>query len=99
MTQEDEPESFLETFECVLVSAGLNKAKWDSKLGAFLVGQAQVAYQLISRIDTQDYNRVKNEILYQLDIIPKQYHQLFKMKKRREDKSPRPLLQPSGWLG
>lgn len=44
--------------------------------------------------EASDYDKVKKEILYRLDLNPETYHKPFRQnKKRKEDKSPRILLQ------
>lgn len=58
-----------------------------------LIGRAQVEYCSIMRLDTQDYYKIKNEILLRLDITPERQQQFFYMKKKKEDRSPRVLWQ------
>lgn len=73
MTHEDDPEAFLEIFECATVAAELDKTKWASQLGVLLVGKAQVAYQSMFRIEAQAYDTLKEEILYHSDMTPERY--------------------------
>lgn len=50
------------------MAAGLNKSRWAAELGVLLVGPAQAAYRALSQIEAQDYDQVKEQILYRLDI-------------------------------
>lgn len=100
MTREDDVEAFLEASERVVVAVGLEKVKWANKLAVqggagsgSKVGQALAAYQAMSRVEAQGYDKEKREILYWLASTLEQYCQLFQMKKRREDKMPKVLLQ------
>ncbi|KYO33681.1 hypothetical protein Y1Q_0008817 [Alligator mississippiensis] len=68
MTREDDPEAFLKSFERATMVSGLDPSKWATKLGVLLVAQAQVAYSNMSRLDAHNYGKVKEEILYCLDI-------------------------------
>uniref|UniRef100_A0A7M4EAI7 SCAN box domain-containing protein n=1 Tax=Crocodylus porosus TaxID=8502 RepID=A0A7M4EAI7_CROPO len=54
---------------------------------------AQAAYRAMTRIDAQDYEKVKAEILRRLGITPERHHQAFRRKKSREAKAPRVLWQ------
>lgn len=51
-----------------------------------------MGYCSTSRVDRQDYDKVKKEILYQLDITPEKHQPMFWIRKK-EDRSPRVLLQ------
>lgn len=74
------------------MSSGLDHSWWAGQLGVLLIGKAQVAYQAMPWGEAMDYDKVKKEITYRLDINPERYQQAFHMKKK-EDKSPQILLQ------
>uniref|UniRef100_A0A7M4EAT5 SCAN box domain-containing protein n=1 Tax=Crocodylus porosus TaxID=8502 RepID=A0A7M4EAT5_CROPO len=93
MSGEDDPEAFLETFERAALATGLERAKWAGHLGMLLVGQAQAAYRTMSRGDMLDFNKVKAEILRQLDIMPERHRQIFRGEKLDEARAPRALWQ------
>lgn len=76
MTSEDNPKAFLESFERAAMTTGLDKSKWAVKVGVLLVGLVQVAYQALSQLKAQDYDTMKEQILYCLDITSEWYSQL-----------------------
>ncbi|KYO23616.1 hypothetical protein Y1Q_0002256 [Alligator mississippiensis] len=93
MTKDDDPEAYIEAFERHALMTRLDKRYWASQLGALVVGKAQAAYQALSRDDAQDYEHMKEAILYRLEINPEHYRRQFWAKKGPEDKRPRVLLQ------
>ncbi|KYO28237.1 hypothetical protein Y1Q_0005904 [Alligator mississippiensis] len=70
MTKDDDPEVYIEAFEWHALMTRLDKRYWASQLGALVVGKAQAAYRVLSRDDAQDYEHVKEAILYRLEIKP-----------------------------
>lgn len=89
----DNPKAFLESFEWVALVAGLEKSWWVRNLRVLLIGKAQVAYESMSREEARNYDKVKKEILYRLDIHPETYHQAFRAWKPREAREPHALWQ------
>ncbi|KYO17394.1 hypothetical protein Y1Q_0020019 [Alligator mississippiensis] len=81
MTKDDDPEVYIEAFERHALMTRLDKRYWASQLGALVVGKAQAAYRALSRDDTQDYEQVKEAILYRLEINFKHYRRQFQAKK------------------
>uniref|UniRef100_A0A7M4EAY2 SCAN box domain-containing protein n=1 Tax=Crocodylus porosus TaxID=8502 RepID=A0A7M4EAY2_CROPO len=79
----------------VLFTTDLKYARswWANNLGVLLIGRAQAAYRVMARSEATDYNKVKKEILCCLNINPENYQQTFHMKKKKEEKSLRILLQ------
>ncbi|KYO26823.1 hypothetical protein Y1Q_0019269 [Alligator mississippiensis] len=71
----------------------LEKAHWEGQLGVLLIGKAQAAYGAMMQEEAMNYNKVKREILYRLDINPETYWQAFKAKKKKEERDPRTLSQ------
>ncbi|KYO35343.1 hypothetical protein Y1Q_0007931 [Alligator mississippiensis] len=93
MTRDDDPEAYIEAFECHALITGLNQGYWASQLGALVVVKAQAAYQALPRDDARDYECMKQAILYRLEINPDHYRRLFCAKKGPDEKHPRLLLQ------
>ncbi|KYO33682.1 hypothetical protein Y1Q_0008818 [Alligator mississippiensis] len=79
MTKEDDPKAYIEAFECHTLMTGLPQEHWASQLGTLVVGVVQAAYRAIPREEAQDYERVKQAILYQLEISPDYYRHLFRV--------------------
>ncbi|KYO27705.1 hypothetical protein Y1Q_0005262 [Alligator mississippiensis] len=70
MSRDDDPEAYIEAFECHALMTRLHKGYWASQLGAQVVGKAQAAYHTLSRDNARDYEHVKEAILYRLEINP-----------------------------
>ncbi|KYO35879.1 hypothetical protein Y1Q_0017355 [Alligator mississippiensis] len=92
MTNDDDPEAYIEAFERHAIMMGLDKGYWASQLGALVVGKAQAAYRALSHDEAWDYEGVKAAILYQLEINPEHYRRLFRAKKGAEERRPWLLL-------
>lgn len=88
MTPQDNLEAFLESFERAALAASLDQSRWAGQLGFLLIGRAQAAYWAMPWGEAVDYDTVKKEIMYRLDINPERYHQSFRMKKQTEYKTP-----------
>ncbi|KYO36857.1 hypothetical protein Y1Q_0020884 [Alligator mississippiensis] len=93
MTSEDDPEAYIEAFECHAILMGLDKVFWASQLGALVVGKAQEAYQAMPRDEAWDYDAVTVAMLYRLEINPEDYRRMFRAKKGAEERRPCLLLQ------
>ncbi|KYO22128.1 hypothetical protein Y1Q_0000730 [Alligator mississippiensis] len=94
MTRDDDPEAYIEAFECHTLMTGLDKGYWVSQLRELVVGKAQATYRAVQRDNAQDYKRVKVAILYRLEINLEHYRWLLRAKKGPEgEKWPRVLLQ------
>ncbi|KYO24918.1 hypothetical protein Y1Q_0023785 [Alligator mississippiensis] len=93
MTKDDDPEAYIEAFERHTLMTSLPQEHWASQLGALVVGVAQAAYRAILREEARDYERVKQAILYRLELSPDYYRHLFQAKKRPDERRPRVLLQ------
>ncbi|KYO39151.1 hypothetical protein Y1Q_0004800 [Alligator mississippiensis] len=103
MLVHDYPEVFLESFEQAALVARLEKSRWDGQLGVLSIGKAQAVYGSMTWEEARDYEKVKKEILYQLDINPETYRQAFRSRKQWEAKEQWALLQwmadlASKWL-
>ncbi|KYO43494.1 hypothetical protein Y1Q_0013542 [Alligator mississippiensis] len=73
MTKDNDPEAYIEAFERHALMTSLPQEHWASQLGALVVGVAQAAYRAIPREEAWDYKRVKQAILYRLELSPDYY--------------------------
>ncbi|KYO29455.1 hypothetical protein Y1Q_0018057 [Alligator mississippiensis] len=64
MTQDDDPELFLEAFEQMAMKAQWLWATWAPWLGLLLTGETQKAYCGILLANATNYNNVKETILH-----------------------------------
>ncbi|KYO45462.1 hypothetical protein Y1Q_0015123 [Alligator mississippiensis] len=93
MTKDDDPEDYIEAFERHALMTGIPQDYWASQLGALVVGEAQAAYRAFLRDEARNYERVKQAILYRLEISPDHYRCLFRARKGPDKRRPRVLLQ------
>ncbi|KYO29488.1 hypothetical protein Y1Q_0000163 [Alligator mississippiensis] len=93
MMKDDDPEVYIDAFECHALMTGLPQDYWASQLGALVVGAAQVAYRAIPREKARDYEQVKQAIFYRLEISPDHYRRLFRARKGPDERRPWVLLQ------
>ncbi|KYO26697.1 hypothetical protein Y1Q_0019170 [Alligator mississippiensis] len=93
MTRDNDPEAYIEAFECHAIMIGLDKGYWASQLGALVVGKAQVTDWVLLRDEAHDYERVKTAIFYRLEMNPEHYRKLLGAKKGPKERQPWILLQ------
>ena len=63
LSESDDVEAYLTTFERVMVVYEVDRARWAFKLAPQLTGKAQQAYAAMSTEDAGDYDKVKAAIL------------------------------------
>ena len=63
LTEADDIEAYLTTFERMMEVEGAEEATWAFQLAPQLTGRAQQAYAAMRNADAQDYRRVKEAIL------------------------------------
>ncbi|KYO27627.1 hypothetical protein Y1Q_0005195 [Alligator mississippiensis] len=93
MMKDDDPEAYIEAFERHALRTGLPQDYWASQLGALVVGKVQAAYRAVPRDEARNYERVKQTILYRLEISPDHYRHLFRDRKGPDERRPWVLLQ------
>jgi len=70
MTEQDDPEAFLHTFEVVARRGGWEKSEWVQKLAPLLTGEPQQVYFSLPPPHLDDYDFLKKEILAQVGLSP-----------------------------
>ena len=68
LTEQDDIEAYLTTFERIMVAYEVPKERWTFKLAPQLVGKAQQAYAAMSPDEAQDYDQLKEAILLRYNI-------------------------------
>ena len=81
LTENDDIEAYLTTFERLMGAYEVKKDKWAFKLAPQLVGKAQQAYAGLSVDDASDYDQLKSAILRRYDITEESYRQRFRAAK------------------
>ncbi|XDV30635.1 hypothetical protein PO909_033505 [Leuciscus waleckii] len=91
LTDSDDIEHFLITFERIAVACRWQKADWIFQLIPLLTGKARGAYVHMDIDDSLDYDQVKSAILAKYDINPETYRQRFRSLEVNPDESPKEL--------
>jgi len=78
LTEEDDIEAYLTTFECLMQAYEIPEAKWAYKLAPQLVGKAQQAYAAMGRAESGNYGQLKAAVLHRYDINDESYRQRFR---------------------
>ena len=71
---------------------------WAYKLAPQLVGKAQQAYSAMSPVDAEDYQKVKEAILYRYDINAQSYWESKREQSRTGDQAGGPHKQMAAGL-
>ena len=84
LSDADDVEAYLTTFERMMKVYEIEDNKWAFRLAPLLTGRAQQAYAALNADDAQNYNRVKEAILRRYDISEETYRQRFRSTTRKE---------------
>ncbi|KAL5489211.1 hypothetical protein EMCRGX_G018278 [Ephydatia muelleri] len=93
LTDRDDIEAYLTTFERLMAAYSIPRAKWIFKLAPQLTGKAQQAYAALTTEDALSYDAVKAAILrrYEYDITEETYRQRFRAAVQSHEESHRDL--------
>ena len=78
LTDDDDIEAYLTTFERLMVAYKIPQRRWAFKLASQLVGKAQQAYAAMSTEDSANYMQLKQAILRRYNIMEESYRQRFR---------------------
>ena len=78
LTDSDDIEAYLLTFERMMLAYGVEKAHWVVRLAPQLSGKAQQAYVAMPTAEAVQYDQVKAAILRRYDINAETYRQRFR---------------------
>ena len=78
LTDRDDIEAYLTTFERLMSAYNIPKDRWIFKLAPQLSGKAQQAYAALTTEDALEYDGVKAAILRRYDITEETYRQRFR---------------------
>ena len=87
LTEEDDIEAYLTTFERLMVAYEVRKDRWAFRLAPQLSGKAQQAYAGMSMADAGDYEKLKTAILRRYDITEESYRQRFRSSRLKTEES------------
>ena len=89
LTEGDDIEAYLTTFERIMMAHEVSKERWSFKLAPQLTGRAQQAYAALPPDDAKSYEAVKVAILRRYEET---YRQRFRTLKPKEGESPQELM-------
>ena len=88
LTDKDDIESYLTTFERMMTAYEVDAARWVYKLAPQLTGKAQEAYAALTPEEAQSYPSVKSAILRRYNINDETYRKRFRSLKLRSGQTP-----------
>lgn len=91
LTDSDDIEHFLTTFERIALAYRWEKTDWVFRLIPLLTGKARGAYVHMDIDDSLSYDKVKAAILSKYDVNPETYRQRFRSLEVRLDENPKEL--------
>ena len=91
LTDQDDIEAYLTTFERIMVMYQIPGERWAVKLAPHLTGKAQQAYAAMRPEEAGKYKDVKQAILSRYDISEDTYQQRFRSARRKEHETYREL--------
>ena len=92
LTEDDDIESYLTTFERVMEAHEVSRERWSFQLAPYLTGRAQQAYAALPPEDAKTYDTVKAAILRRYDINEETYRRRFRNPKPKKGETPRELV-------
>ena len=78
MTEKDDIEAYLTTFERLMKAYDIKEERWSFKLAPQLIGKAQQAYAAMPPDEAKVYANLKDAILRRYDINEESYRQRFR---------------------
>ncbi len=82
LTERDDIEAYLTTFERLMTTYEIKQDKWSFKLAPQLIGKAQQAYAALTTEEAADYEKLKKAILIRYDINEESYRKQFRTAKK-----------------
>ncbi len=92
LTESDDVEAYLTTFERLMQAHGVDATRWAYKLAPQLTGRAQQAYAALPSEQAGSYEQLKTAILQRYDINAETYRQRFRAATRKANESHREFV-------
>ncbi|KAL5497079.1 hypothetical protein EMCRGX_G013478 [Ephydatia muelleri] len=91
LTEKDDIEMYLTTFERVMEAYEIDKNRWTFKLAPYLSGRAQEVYGSLAAETVADYEQVKEAILVRYGVREETYRLRFRSMKKKTEETYREL--------
>ena len=91
LTEKDDIEAYLVTFERIMAAHEITMNQWPYHLAPQLTGRAQLAFAALSSTEARDYDAIKAAILARYDINEEAYRRRFRSAMKRRDETFREL--------
>ena len=91
LTEKDDIEAYLVTFERIMVAHKIDKTRWPHHLGPQLTGRAQLAFAALPTANSDDYEAIKTAVLTRYDINEEAIRRRFRTTSRMEGETNREL--------
>ena len=87
LTEKDDIEAYLVTFERIMAAHEITTNQWPYHLAPQLTGKAQLAFAALSSTEARDYDAIKVAILARHDINEEAYRRRFRSATKRRDET------------
>ena len=87
LSDEDDIEAYLMTFERLMSAYSIPKDRWSFKLAPQLVGKAQQAYAAMNPDDAGNYEQLKAAIFRRYGINEESCRQRFRQARKKQEES------------
>ena len=91
LTEQDDIEAYLLTFERMMEAYEIDRSQWSFKLAPQLTGKAQQAYAALNPDEASDYDTLKKAVLRRYNITEETYRRQFRAAKLQKTETPREL--------
>jgi predicted aspartyl protease len=91
LSEKDDIEAYLVTFERIMEAHKVAKERWSHYLAPQLTGKAQLAFAALPSSDSGSYDRIKVVILQRYDINDEAYRRRFRSAARKNGETNREL--------
>lgn len=98
LSETDDIEAYLTTFEWLVMSASLERRHWAFKLAPYLTSKAQQTYAALSSEEAADYTKLKEAILHRYNVTVDSYRQQFRATFKKPGESYQELMMRLGQL-
>ena len=89
LTEKDDIEAYLVTFERIMTAQKVDKGRWSQYLAPQLSGWAQLAFAALPTVSAGDYDAIKAAVLARYDINEEAYRRRFRSSTRKEGETNR----------